>query len=444
MKSVLHAGATRYTEAVIPVRALLFASAGWLAACGAHPDRTASDASLDATQRDDDAQDDPDDDAQEDDPDADRAQDAGPEVFDAGSQVPEHCGFSDGKLDLLLLVDNSGSMATEQDLLARELPKMIRALASGDVDADGKQDHPKADLHVGVISTDMGLSGLDVYIQQCSRLGDDGLLRTPPACAPAPSGFLEHATDAGQSVDSFGDAVGCLTKLGAKGCGMEQHLEAVLKALTPASDPLRFAFDTAGHGDGANQGFLRPDSVLAVIVVSDEDDCSFDGTSRALIEAADAGMHVGPAASLNYRCQAEPERLYPVARYVDQLRALRRDAPGSLFFAVIAGVPTELAARAANVTEMLADPRMKFQPRTDQMGDRVSPVPACTALRSNSAGGSESVEATPARRLLEVAESFGEHAVIGSICEPDFTRSVASIAKRIGGVLACPEAPILF
>ncbi|HMI93500.1 MAG TPA: hypothetical protein VK509_19140, partial [Polyangiales bacterium] len=39
-------------------------------------------------------------------------------------------------LDLLFLVDNSGSMKEEQEALRREFPKMIRVLTTGDRNAD--------------------------------------------------------------------------------------------------------------------------------------------------------------------------------------------------------------------------------------------------------------------------------------------------------------------
>ena len=46
------------------------------------------------------------------------------------------------EVDLIFLVDNSGSMADEQVALQRELPRLVSALVSGDQDGDGVEDFP--------------------------------------------------------------------------------------------------------------------------------------------------------------------------------------------------------------------------------------------------------------------------------------------------------------
>ena len=54
------------------------------------------------------------------------------------------------------------------------------------------------------------------------------------------------------------DVFGCLARLGTEGCGLEEQLASVRAALTR----------------GRSEGFLRDDAYLAVILISDEDDCS--------------------------------------------------------------------------------------------------------------------------------------------------------------------------
>src|SRR5688572_5332869 len=58
------------------------------------------------------------------------------------------------EVDLLFVVDDSGSMTEEQDNLARQLPELVRVLTTGKLDDD--HTFRPVDLHVGVISTDMG------------------------------------------------------------------------------------------------------------------------------------------------------------------------------------------------------------------------------------------------------------------------------------------------
>ena len=85
-----------------------------------------------------------------------------------------------------------------------------------------------------------------------------------------------------------------VSRLGTEGCGFEQQLESMLKALTPSDSSIRFEMNTAGQGDRANAGFVRPDSLLAIIVVTDEDDGSTidpqlyadPGTSAYLMSAS--------------------------------------------------------------------------------------------------------------------------------------------------------------
>ena len=106
----------------------------------------------------------------------------------------------------------------------------------------------------------------------------------------------------------------CISALGTEGCGFEQQLESVLKALWPKVDPMPEVpgknritflgdpngFGQDGQGDGANAGFLRNDrgrSLIAVILVSDEEDCSSarhealhpDALPRSGRSAGDAG-----------------------------------------------------------------------------------------------------------------------------------------------------------
>ena len=65
------------------------------------------------------------------------------------------------KVDLLFMVDNSGSMAQEQASLREQFPKLISVLASGDP-GPGKEKFPPAkDLHLGVVSSDLGLVGIN-------------------------------------------------------------------------------------------------------------------------------------------------------------------------------------------------------------------------------------------------------------------------------------------
>ncbi|MDD9937403.1 MAG: hypothetical protein OXT09_27580, partial [Myxococcales bacterium] len=372
------------------------------------------------------------------------------------------------KVDLLFVIDNSGSMRDAQEALRREFPRLVEVLATGDIDLDGVADFPPArDLPLGVVSSDMGLVGIQ-GIPLCAGLGDDGIMNNVPdptltgcqASYPRFITFTAGVNDPTQTANDFA----CIASLGTEGCGFEQQLEAGLKALWPSVDidpesgeviqPNRIqflgdvnGFGQVGHGDQENAGFLRNDvvqgrSVIAIVMVSDEEDCSSADTRHftpdLFLDPAD------PLAmqDLNLRCFFNPQNLYNLDRYVNGFQALRPGQENLVIFAGIVGVPPDLvdesaranvdlrdeAARNAYYDNMLADPRMQEVPdrnRTPEQGGNL--IPSCIT---------ETVHAFPARRFVEVARRFGENGVIQSICQNDFGPAmqviVEAIARQLG------------
>src|ERR1700748_677474 len=67
------------------------------------------------------------------------------------------------KVDLLMMVDNSNSMAGEQGSLKDQFPSVIKVLTTGyRFDGDPDPFPPVKDLHVGVVSSDMGIPGVEL------------------------------------------------------------------------------------------------------------------------------------------------------------------------------------------------------------------------------------------------------------------------------------------
>lgn len=340
-------------------------------------------------------------------------------------------------LDVLFVVDDSPSMAEEQKLLREALPRFVRVLATGDRNLNDAVDfRPPKSLHLGVITTDMGLPTA-VEVPGCTegdRLGDDGRLvqmATPEAvstgCEASYPRYLTHAT--GYDADALGENLGCLAEVGTEGCGIGQPLEATLKALAFEAPEIRFRDGTSGHGLTHNDGFVRDDSLLVVVVVTDRDDCSLETLEAPALEDI-AALEEG-------RCPRSRATLHQLSRYVEGLRASTPGWDDRILFAAIAGVPPDLAdpelpgsityATVAEVERyyesVLNDPRMQTLTRT---GDYTLPD-AC-----NSAHGA----AKPARRLVGVARGFGQDGVVQSICHPDFRAPLDgvlnAVAKHIG------------
>lgn len=327
------------------------------------------------------------------------------------------CGRANGDLDVLFVIDNSNSMGEEQASLAAEIPRMARVLATGDLDGDGTQDFPALhSVRVGTVSTDLGaVPG----VPTCAEgLGDDGILRTAgggdPSCdATYPSYAELSADDPSADVDAFVQQVSCVAVLGTGGCGFEEQLEAALKALTPSTSSLRFAGGTLGQGDRANAGFLRDDSVLATIVVTDENDCS--ASDRSIFDLSST-TYTGP---LNLRCTQHPEALHPASRYVDGLHALRAD-PNDVIFAAITGVPVDLVSDPPDYDALESDPRMMevVDPETSSNLE-----PSCNLPGRGTA--------YPPTRIVEVAQGFAGNGVVQSICQDDFTPAIDAVLTRL-------------
>ena len=78
----------------------------------------------------------------------------------------------------------------------------------------------------------------------------------------------------------------------------EQPLDSILKSLATSIRLCASGMELWGHGDGANYGFLRQDSTLAIIMISDEDDCS---TPNDELFDSSSPLYTG---DLNLRCFA--------------------------------------------------------------------------------------------------------------------------------------------
>lgn len=224
------------------------------------------------------------------------------------------------KLDFLFVIDNSGSMCEEQTNLTANFRLFSQFLA--------QELGASADYRIAVTSTDMNPENR----QRGSFLADPALpvpslnCRNPLTNEPnvpdtadcqqlLMNGELQPVIKSGidgnigQNCDANPDPscvqddlerkFSCLASLGVQGDGFEKGLEAMRVALS-CSGPNRASFGTCcvevearGRREarynpacviGENEDepdFLRPDAVLVVIFVADEDDCSDPITNPA-------------------------------------------------------------------------------------------------------------------------------------------------------------------
>ncbi|NOZ85020.1 MAG: VWA domain-containing protein [Deltaproteobacteria bacterium] len=145
-------------------------------------------------------------------------------------------------LDILFVIDNSGSMAEEQKNMADNFNKFIKQL----VDSD-------ADYQIGVVTTDLE-SGKGELI---TKDGDPNhkIIKSTWAAADIQNIFSQNIQP------------------GINGSNFEKGLGVAKAALSPEmlSKPL---------DQGGNKGFLRNDSTLGIVFVSDENDCSYPPSAK--------------------------------------------------------------------------------------------------------------------------------------------------------------------
>lgn len=310
------------------------------------------------------------------------------------------------EVDLLFVIDNSGSMEAEQRNLAVQIPALVRDLAEPpDRNEDGQPDwSPVESLRIAVASTDTGTGSVQISGSNCRPYGDDGLLH---------GGIF--AWSPGDDPDAFAGRVGAAVQgLGIRGCALEQQLEATARALER----------------GREVGFPRAEALLAIIVVTDEEDCSVED---------DDGFFGGiTAGTANVFCTRNEHQLTPVSRIVEQIRGSRSD--DEIVFAAITGIPRNLPADT-DPSDVLRMPEMEYRETTTSSGFPAL-VPVCEYTPP---GSSQSLgEAYPGRRIVQAA-SMLSGSVITTICTDDFGPAIARITELIGtrarGVCLVRELP---
>ncbi|MBL4687311.1 MAG: hypothetical protein JKY37_22125, partial [Nannocystaceae bacterium] len=179
-----------------------------------------------------------------------------PVVLDLGTvpDAPMYEALGCQGIDFLFVVDNSGSMSAQQTQLLNSFPGFITGIEDSLENVDS--------YHVGVITSD-NYAGNE---PGCNSLGDlvtqtAGFNSSDAVCGPFADG-LRYATDE----DDLQSVFPCMAHVGASGSPIEQPVTATIAALDPAR---------AVPG-GCNEGFLREDAILVVVLVTDDPPYTFD------------------------------------------------------------------------------------------------------------------------------------------------------------------------
>ncbi len=391
--------------------------------------------------------------------------------------------FMPQQVDVLFVVDNSGSMAEEQIALASAFEAFIEVL---------ERPWLAIDYRIGITTTDNGNPWCGSTGPEAGRLrltscrsrpsefvfdGATTLEKTEEACydlCPAqwtdieitptavdgsdevrPRNWIESSpgrTNLPEGLTTT-QAFQCFGPQGIDGCGFESPLESMWKATRRSQDQT-----------DPDYGFIRANAILSVVHVTDEADCSYNSdwesiflpsgnrvfwsdtdaaspTSAVCWNAGVACEGEGPDYDDCYAVDLDVDGneisaedaddlavLRPVSRYVDVLQDIE-DQNQMIFpdrqvlVSVIGGVGAD---GGVTYQDAVDDPQLQLD---------FGIGPGCA-----SASGT----AVPPARLRELAGAFqvGDDRNMFSVCESDYSAALAAIAEGIVGQIRPHCMPI--
>jgi hypothetical protein len=398
-----------------------------------------------------------------------------PVELEKGSEVEDQLQLTVNKdVDILFVIDNSGSMGEEQALLGANFPAFINVLEAEDVEAN---------YRIGITTTDNGnpwcpagqttpeggklvlsscttrlsdfLFGNDVNVQDlacnniCNLAADQlTILPTPTDVDPteSPRKWLENIEGKKNIPEAtpMADAFACFGPQGVNGCGFEQHLESMYLALTRAQTNTEESY-----------GFLRASAILAIVFITDEIDTSYNKDYSEIFDADGNKVFWSdptaafPTSAVGWNagvtCTGDPSGydtcdpvnkdvdgnenvsdelavLHPMSRYIGFVQGLEQEkqeinANQEIIVALIGGVSSTGDVFYADVTN--TDPAYQ---------ESFGIGPGCTA--PNPLDPMNPITAVPPVRERVFVESFSPGNMF-SICEDDYAPALEAIAERI-------------
>jgi hypothetical protein len=391
---------------------------------------------------------------------------------DTGDEPPP-AGVPVNAVDILLVMDNSGSMGEEQVRLGPTYATLAGAL-----------EELGTDYRIGVTTTDngnpwcqsTGPEGGRLVATSCrARTGDfifagattldvtefactdncpsewEQIELMPTAIADA-EGYVARPwleRRGGQTNLPAGltmaQALRCIAPQGIGGCGFEEHLEAMRKALVRSR--------TEGE---ASFGFARAATPLVVIFLTDEEDCSVNKDYETIFLAegsrlfwSDPSLPAPTSAvcwNAGIQCTGSPDGY-------DECHSVDLDTSGN---DVPEGLATSLAVMrpVSRYVDFLAELEQERQALNSFAGVYVAVIAGTRADGSVSYSGvgdatflrdfgidpgceSVSGRAVPPVRLREVAEAFtaGGARNLFSVCDDDYNPAIVEIVAGLQTLL---------
>lgn len=415
---------------------------------------------------------------------ADTSGDSGSSEGSTTTGVVPPCEAGNCTIDIVVVVDNSANTAGAQEALALgmiELEAQLRGMGADfqvmftttdfgnplctafePEGYDPSRGEPVSTACTDRLSDFTGLGGAESAETSCTNV-------CPEAIGPiedpfvASDGLNQNVPELTKAVDIDGDgepenevarAMACLAPMGINGCAYESPLENMLQALNPG----------AAWNQGARP-FLRPDSALGIVLLTDEFDCSvFDYsmmTDPALMEVSpatgqpsassalcwNAGTECdGPLPDGTYDCvPVGGDNLHPLTRYTNYLEdTLADNFNKPVYMLGLLGVPavTERMSRApftptaggildleirdwTDADVLPQDAGMGVTAADQQFGFGIGP--SCSRPESTTRQ-----QGIPPIRIAEVCDGLSEadsqRCCIESICDDDYTAGMRCLA----------------
>jgi len=390
--------------------------------------------------------------------------------------LPKGTGHNGNNVDILFMIDNSSSMTAMQDKLVAQLSMLTQAMQALPTGVP--------DVHIAVVSSDMGAPGDAAGSDGCTTVGNGGVFFNQPenTCT---STMLQlgatYVSDVGGVANYTGDladVLSCLMPLGDRGCGFEQPLASVARALGADGQP----------APSQNAGFLRDDAELAIILLTNEDDCSAPVNTK-LFSLGDGGsgsqslenpLGLGPLA--NYRCNefghlcvdptsTKPQTLIepplnpptdaqgpatspslalascvsndtvtglltPVSTFVRQIKSLKVDPDNQIVVGAIVAPPAPYTVSWQPSSGGSPGATGELWPQIEHScgvaGD-ANTNPAATQTTADGSFGD------PGVRITQWVQAFGSNGLTASICDGSYAAAFQAIAQKIGAHLEGPS-----
>ena len=390
--------------------------------------------------------------------------------------VEGKCLSASPDVDLLVLIDNSRSMAFKQQEFIKTFPNLMKELIA--TTGGGT-------FHIGVVTSDLAAGPLTYEGGGSAPVGSTGcrvngsvrgdgarLINVGAAadrdCKQIKGGnyIVLDPTHPDKSNlpegQDLAKTFACMAQVGDVGCGMEHQLEAVYQAIGPSA-PL------------VNAGFLRDDALLMVLFVTDEDDCSappdtelFAQDNYRLVNGKRAFEELGyyhsfrctefglkcggkklarggmaPTSDCEPLSRAEGGKLYDVDRYIDFFSKTSgvKKVANRVVLASVAGLATQVETLFTS-----CDRQDQPYPTSNSCGSgsalngnqcmvNGAPNQMCSVVLQHVCQADNPVRfGDPAVRISKVVHALS--GVEASICDSDMSGFATSLSKSVSTALA--------